>query len=123
MADYKAIWRVRTRAWAVDLLGGCCSSCGDIDGLDFDHIDPATKAFDISAGIRDGYGRERLQAELRKCQLLCRRCHSEKTLAHRQVPHGGGAAGRRRCKCGPCKTRKAEYMKQYMKGRRKSTRI
>jgi 5-methylcytosine-specific restriction endonuclease McrA len=121
MGDYKAAWRERTRTWAIDLLGGVCSRCGTASGLDFDHIESATKLFDISVGIRDGYGRVRLAAELAKCQLLCNPCHRAKSADSgddRVVKHGEGKSGKRRCNCDPCRQRKREYMKDYMQKRR-----
>jgi 5-methylcytosine-specific restriction endonuclease McrA len=33
------------RAAAIEKLGGKCSYCGSIEGLEFDHIDPDDKLF------------------------------------------------------------------------------
>ena len=92
-----------------DLLGGKCVECGSGNDLQFDHIDPTTKKFAIGKmwNREDGV----VLPELQKCQLLCRPCHDKKTSAMRSVPHGGGVAGRRRCKCEPCRMRKNEYMR------------
>lgn len=119
-ADRKSIWRERTKARAIAVLGGQCVECGSREELEFDHVDGATKAFDISHGIRDGLSRDRLEAELRKCQLLCATCHREKTM--RDGQHGGGhnrvdsprhgtavMYGRARCRCSECRQWKADY--------------
>ena len=45
--------------------------------LELDHVDPFTKSFNPKA--RWSYRFEGLVDELLKCQLLCRRCHVEKT--------------------------------------------
>lgn len=86
--DYKKKWRERTRKWAISYLGNCCAICGATDLLEFDHINPYSKSFDISVGIRDGYGLNRLKNELSKCQLLCDKHHYEKT--HKDGKHTGG---------------------------------
>lgn len=67
---------------AVALLGGKCAVCGydKYPGvLDFHHIDPATKSFGISSG---GFSRswQAIEAELKKCVLLCANCHREEHL-------------------------------------------
>lgn len=62
---------------AIELLGGKCFLCGSKDNLEFDHIDRKTKKFSISDFIT--YSKEKVQKELKKCQLLCNSCHKEKT--------------------------------------------
>lgn len=106
-------WKQRTRQRAVDHLGGRCVVCGSTEGLEFDHVDPATKVLAISVAIGRCWSWVRLLVELDKCQLLCTGCHLNKTRGERSVDHGGGASGKRNCPCGPCKARKREYMKQY----------
>lgn len=68
-------------------LGGVCKQCGIEDHrlLDFDHIDPATKAFAISNNFYKPLGD--LMAEVEKCQLLCANCHRLKTLAGKEQTH------------------------------------
>jgi hypothetical protein len=122
MTDYRAAWRVRTRRQAMEFLGGACVWCGALEGLEFDHVIAATKDFEISKAIADCYSWARIQVELLKCQLLCRPCHVEKTaqnMENGQVDHGGGLSGKKNCKCIPCKARKAEYMRGYMRSSRK----
>lgn len=60
-----------------DMKGGRCVVCGSVDKLEFDHIDPSTKLFDISGGATRKM--EVLLEEVDKCQLLCRGCHIEKS--------------------------------------------
>lgn len=110
--DYKATWRVRTRIWCKELLGGCCAQCGSVEDLEFDHVDPATKEFDISQGIVGCYSRARLQAELIKCQLLCKSCHVRKSATEVEVEHGGGETGKRNCRCELCAPLKREYARK-----------
>src|SRR6185295_2416093 len=71
-------WRYhQRRAFYTALLGGMCVMCESTKNLQFDHIDPATKSFDI--GKIMNYKDERILVELAKCQLLCRTCHISKT--------------------------------------------
>lgn len=59
-------------------FGSKCIHCGGTGELHFDHIDPSTKEFTISQGVKD-YSFERVLKEAAKCQLLCRACHEHKT--------------------------------------------
>ena len=78
MCDYqKKRWKKR-RAAAVVSLGGACVQCGATAALQFDHIDPSTRECSIARA--SGFSEERFQAELAKCQLLCKECHDEKSL-------------------------------------------
>ena len=61
----------------IEKLGGKCVECGCTEALEFDHIDPSTKSFNIAAGYTKP--KEVLLAEVAKCQLLCNKCHIEKT--------------------------------------------
>jgi 5-methylcytosine-specific restriction endonuclease McrA len=56
--------------------GGACKLCGDTKALEFDHIDPATKLFQVTAC---GRSPESIVREWEKCMLLCRACHLERT--------------------------------------------
>ena len=61
----------------LEKLGGKCVKCGCTETLEFDHIDPSTKSFNIAAGYTKP--KEVLLEELAKCQLLCNKCHIEKS--------------------------------------------
>jgi len=54
-----------------------CAVCGYKDhpaALDFDHIDPATKKFDISKRFAMS-SKKLLMEEIKKCRVLCANCH------------------------------------------------
>ena len=72
---------------AVDATGGACVGCGrmrPVDALEFHHIDPLTKEFGISTeGIRRDW--DKIEAELKKCVLLCANCHREVHAGVRQI--------------------------------------
>lgn len=62
----------------VEYKGGKCSLCGYnqyIGALDFHHIDPTQKTFNIS-NLRS-YTWNVLKKELDKCVCLCKNCHAE----------------------------------------------
>lgn len=70
-------WRRNLKERAVMLLGGKCCICGYsrcVNSLDFHHVYPAAKEFQISGSIRSW---ERVLKELAKCVLLCKNCHGE----------------------------------------------
>jgi NAD-dependent dihydropyrimidine dehydrogenase PreA subunit len=61
-------------------LGGCCAKCGYAKsqyGLDFHHVTPGEKEFELSALISRGSAHEVIMAEIDKCILLCATCHRE----------------------------------------------
>lgn len=63
-----------------------CSECGyNRHGvaIDFDHIDPLNKKFNISKRLAAA-PLTTLFREIRKCRLLCANCHRIKTLEGRQ---------------------------------------
>lgn len=60
-------------------LGGRCFICGTTETLEFDHIDPTTKLFEISVGLTNYLPEDDLWVEMDKCQLLCKIHHSKKT--------------------------------------------
>lgn len=74
--------RKKLKEHIVNLLGGKCITCGITNHilLEFHHIDPSSKEFDLSKGL--GYNwrsLERLENEAKKCELLCANCHRLKT--------------------------------------------
>ena len=68
--------RADLRRKAVIHMGGCCRICGYnrcLAALDFHHLDPAQKEFNISSVM----SWPRIMMELNKCELLCSNCHRE----------------------------------------------
>jgi hypothetical protein len=76
----------------IEKLGGKCVECGCTDSLEFDHIDPSTKSFNIAAGYTKP--KEVLLEEVAKCQLLCNKCHIEKTKKDAKFRPKSCAGGR-----------------------------
>jgi transposase-like protein len=79
--------RARVRATLLAEAGGRCVLCG-YDGhpaaLQFHHLDPATKAFNLRDG--DTRSMARMREEARKCVLLCANCHAQVEAGAADVP-------------------------------------
>ncbi len=71
--------RSENKEKAANLLGGKCSLCGYdkcLDAMDFHHINGDEK--DVAIGeILDLKWGKKIERELKKCELLCCRCHRE----------------------------------------------
>ncbi len=105
--------RKERRKVLYNLLGGKCVDCGTTRNLQFDHLDPSKKSFRISSKI--DAPDDNLIAEVKKCQLLCGKCHAKKTrenweYGHEESKHGTlwryKSYG---CRCDLCKTKMSDY--------------
>jgi hypothetical protein len=101
----------RRKDEALAYLGGRCVNCGEVENLEFDHIDPHLKEFTITKLF--SVSNTRFWNEIEKCQLLCAECHELKTSDDRGVAHGGGVSGKKNCPCDLCRARKSEYSRAY----------
>lgn len=58
-----------------------CQRCGykeDACALDFEHIDPSTKKYQLAK--MSNFSRQKVKQELEKCIVLCSNCHRIVTL-------------------------------------------
>lgn len=85
------------RKYAVESLGGKCASCGGEEDLQFDHVDPNEKEFNLARKLHT-VSKERFEREVDKCQLLCAPCHREKTRLGEEWSKGRW--GDFQCDCG-----------------------
>ena len=79
--------------------GGACRACGLTEpaaALQFHHLDPATKSFNIGAA-RTSKGVQALLHESRKCLLLCANCHGEVEAGILQVEQESSFSPDRLC--------------------------
>lgn len=62
------------------LLEHPCVDCGESDPivLEFDHV-RGEKIINISNAVGHGWGREKILAEIEKCDVRCANCHRRKT--------------------------------------------
>lgn len=61
-----------------------CADCGrtfEPYQMDFDHRTPAEKSFNVTAGRAMLMSRDRLMAEIAKCDIVCANCHAMRTYA------------------------------------------
>lgn len=94
------------RAWLE--AHGPCAKCGSLEDLEVDHVDEAGK---VSHRVWS-WSRERREAELAKCQVLCSRCHREKSASAQRKPlvHGTlNAYKKKRCRCAQCTAAASAY--------------
>ena len=68
------------RQQIIEQLGGVCSHphCNCTVDLQFDHINPLEKSYNISERL-SSWDIRKLQPEIKKCQLLCPEHHAQKT--------------------------------------------
>lgn len=114
MRDYMKTRYETRRSQILEKLGGCCVKCGSSENLEIDHVDRNKKKFDIGKAIA-GWSWVKLNAELEKCQLLCKKHHQDKTIEENSVEHGQGATGKRGCHCELCGPLKQKYTQKYRK--------
>lgn len=100
----------KLRSEYVEILGGKCVDCGALDNLEFDHVDPTTKTYDVGKILT--HKRSKVLAELEKCVLRCSLCHVKKSTREQSVEHGQGLTGKRNCGCPLCAPLKAAYMRK-----------
>jgi hypothetical protein len=123
MGSYDAWYKAERRAqWILD--NGPCAWCGTWEDLEVDHIDPSTKT--IRTSLIWQTNEEQRVAELAGCQVLCKKCHRQKTTieAESKVQHGTlhmYNSPRYKCRCDACKLAYANYQRQYRA--RKAVRI
>lgn len=89
----------RRMAWIEK--NGPCKSCGSTEDLEVDHINPEEK---VSHRIWS-WSEERRTTELKKCQVLCSKCHAIKTEAwyEKNRKHGTFNTWKEwKCRCALC---------------------
>ena|SRR4030066_155331 len=105
----------KRRDYVLHSLGNRCTHCGAKDNLELDHIDPKTKKFNISKLW--SISQSEVNNEVSKCQLLCKACHTLKTLADMgrvsAKDKHGTLSSYRYCKCDLCKKAKSNNNKLY----------
>ncbi len=82
--------RNEARQFVLDYLSTHpCTQCGEADPmvLEFHHL--GGKDREISYMITGGYPTEKIQAEIRKCIVLCANCHRRRTVKEKGWFRGG----------------------------------
>lgn len=105
-----------------NFLGGKCVQCGSTEKLEIDHINPEEKSFTLTDYTLQPWWKT--VKELKKCQLLCKKCHKEKSDTYQTGPreHGTWAAyNRGKCRCEVCKAFVAAYQRERRANLEKSS--
>lgn len=113
---YASEWiRQRRTDWFSN--NGPCKICGSADRLELDHIDPLLK---ITHNVWSWSEVRRIE-ELYKCQVLCYKCHKEKTKAFLTKNLHGTTSKYNigKCRCELCKSAYAVATAKYWERRRK----
>ena len=76
-ADAKRRYRERRAWWREIRSQYSCQECGEAHPatLDFHHRDPSQKLFTIAAAAASRMAKEKVLAEIEKCDVLCANCH------------------------------------------------
>jgi len=113
-AYMKKRYRQRRRK-ALQKLGGRCQNCESKKDLQIDHVDPTKKSFSVSKLW--SIAEEKFWKELEKCQLLCQKCHSKKSIIERGMKIAKGTHGTlssyRYCHCKLCKAARRKWATSY----------
>ena len=116
--EFQRIWiAARRKEWIEK--NGPCYKCGSWGDLEVDHKDPKTK---IDHKVWS-WSEDRRNVELSKCQVLCNKCHWNKTLTNKDAGKGFIQHGtismyfKHKCRCSPCRKARAIYRKEKEKPR------
>lgn len=88
---------------------GPCKKCGTWENLEIDHIDPSQKK--LNAAQLWSRKKEFREAELAKCQVLCKSCHFEKTTEENKKFGHGTPTKYENCFCVICNQMKRFHQK------------
>lgn len=103
---------------AIEFLGGKCAVCGETEKLEFDHTIPEEKNFTVTKKLNNGPW-ERLEEELRLCQLLCHDCHKEKNkVDNGEAQHGTASKYKKGCRCNDCREAGVAGQREYRRKKR-----
>lgn len=97
---------------------GPCVKCGSWERLELDHVVSVPAVNNRISQKLWRWSKTRREAELAKCQVLCRHCHRAKTAIdnkgrnHTKI-HGRGMYERHGCRCDLCRAVQAERKRRY----------
>jgi hypothetical protein len=74
VAERKQLIAAQFREYKLTQRCLCCSESAP-ECLDFHHLDPQEKDFNLSVGVGQGFGWPKILDELQKCVCVCSNCH------------------------------------------------
>ena len=105
------------RRKATAILGGKCVACGATSALEFHHIVDAPDKKNVAKLLSVGWAE--VLNELKKCVILCHKCHAEesnKRRGNRPLEHGRyGMYREKKCRCALCRAANAKYSAEHRK--------
>lgn len=125
MKQYMLVRYRKRKKQALEFFGNKCNQCGNVENLQFDHIDRNGKKYTIAKIW--SYSEKNFWEEIKKCQLLCHRCHNIKTQKElgKKIAKGnhGTVSTYRYCHCKLCnKAHKENWIKWYSKNKEEYNR-
>jgi hypothetical protein len=100
----------RKKQELIERLGGKCRVCGSTDSLQFDHKNHGSKDYEVTTKM---WWSKNVDEEVAKCQLLCKSCHTLKSIGEKGHTVAKGTHGTlsayRYCKCDLCREANAKY--------------
>lgn len=123
MNTKKQLERYHTlRANFIKKLGGKCVLCKSTEKLEIDHIDAKTKKVNVAKIFN--LSEKRIWEEIKKCQILCRKCHMNKSITEKGKRPAKGTHGTlsayKYCRCLLCKQAKAKWFREYRKKKKQN---
>ncbi len=107
--EFQRVWIKRRREeWFAE--HGPCEKCGSWENLEIHHRDPEKK---VTHNVWS-WTPERRDAELAKCQVLCKSCHVEATNEQRRPHFHHGTLSTYNyyhCRCPECRAANAERVR------------
>jgi len=117
MREYMRNRYHQKRKQIIDELGGKCVNCGDTNDLHIDHIDADKKT--MRAADVHSVNDKHLNEEKKNFQLLCKKCHKEKTkkawdYGVPKTKHGTYWAYKKyKCRCPACVVAYRKYIREH----------
>jgi hypothetical protein len=74
----------KMRAYLAKIKDRPCADCGKrypTYVMDFDHRDGTKKEHDIATMIVGGWAKEKIEEEIKKCDIVCSNCHRIRTYS------------------------------------------
>lgn len=105
LRKYQREWIAARRAEF--FAGKACVDCGSTEQLELDHVNPAEKEHHAIWSWRE----DRREAEIAKCVVRCRECHTERHAAERRCC--GIKGYERGCRCETCVAAKSWSNARY----------
>lgn len=74
---YKQKYKQEVKTYVSSLKQAGCSKCSEKHPacLEFHHLDPSQKEFEISTAMANNLSLVRIKSEIAKCIILCANCH------------------------------------------------